>query len=304
MEHQIALETPDAPCIELGALPSMPPIMIKVLLLSFFRPSGLGDGPKPSKGRVTLPGLKLDPDRLARYRSVCGFPTGAGTPVPAVYFQSLFIGLLGRYITSGMFPVNPMGLIHTGQTLELMRRVSPAEPLDLNCTLQEMGSTDIGVETRFRLVVVTGEELVWQGVSTFLTRTGKNGKKQAKSRDEEILPVLETFSVARNTGRRYAKVSGDYNPHHLYGFSAKLIGFKQPIAHGMWSMARVQAALENAFDLAGPCTMSVDFKLPVFMPARVTLGGIREDSGIRFELRDAANLRPHLKGRFIPGTRK
>ena len=43
--------------------------------------------------------------------------------------------------------------------------------------------------------------------------------------------------VEASTGLRYAKVSGDWNPHHLYPWTAKLLGFKSPIAHGLWTLA-------------------------------------------------------------------
>ena len=46
-------------------------------------------------------------------------------------------------------------------------------------------------------------------------------------------------------GRRYAAVSGDRNPIHLYPLTAKALGFPRQIAHGMWSLARCVAALEN-----------------------------------------------------------
>ena len=43
-------------------------------------------------------------------------------------------------------------------------------------------------------------------------------------------------------GRRYAAVSGDRNPIHLYALTAKAFGFPRQIAHGMWSKARCLAA--------------------------------------------------------------
>ena len=52
-----------------------------------------------------------------------------------------------------------------------------------------------------------------------------------------------TIDVPGDIGRRYAGVSGDPNPIHMYAVTARLFGFKSAIAHGMWSYARVLAAL-------------------------------------------------------------
>jgi acyl dehydratase len=42
------------------------------------------------------------------------------------------------------------------------------------------------------------------------------------------------WSFPKDQGTRYAGVVNDYNPIHLYKFTANLFGFKKPIAHGMF----------------------------------------------------------------------
>ena len=51
--------------------------------------------------------------------------------------------------------------------------------------------------------------------------------------------------VPGDIGRRYAAVSGDRNPIHLYPLTARAFGFPRAIAHGMWLKARTLAALEG-----------------------------------------------------------
>jgi acyl dehydratase len=52
------------------------------------------------------------------------------------------------------------------------------------------------------------------------------------------------IKVSGNMGRRYAAVSGDYSPHHLYGWAAWLLGYPKQIAHGMWTLSRCLAEVE------------------------------------------------------------
>ena len=118
--------------------------------------------------------------------------------------------------------------------------------------------------------------------------------------------IKERFNAPANTGRRYAGVSGDYNPHHLYTGLARLFGFKQVMAHGMWSLARAVAGLSDMSAPCRPAQVSAFFKLPVFLPAALTLGaapGLKKENSqpfFDFELRDANDGRPHLKGVLTP----
>ena len=293
--------------VHLSVLPPMTAVFCRLLALSLVRKRTLPENLRVQKGQLRLPGFLTDPARIHRYRQVCGFfPAPADSAIPPGYLQTLFIGLLGRYITSDFFPINPVGLIQTGQWFEALHPVTAGEPLDLSCTLQDMARTPKGIVTRFHLETHRKNTLVWQGISTYLTRVPAappSGKKDPA----RMLPTQLTIQVPRNTGRRYARVSGDYNPHHLFDTTARLIGFKQAMVHGMWSLSRTLAALEKP--MAGVNAFSVDaaFKLPVFMPATLSLGYEHRVAGqgqhqIDFDLRDALDRRPHLKGRLaFPG---
>ena len=75
------------------------------------------------------------------------------------------------------------------------------------------------------------------------------------------------WKLPADLGRTYAGVSGDHNPIHLYPLTAKALGFPRQIAHGMWTLARSIAAIENR--LPDAVTVEVAFKKPVFLPGTV-----------------------------------
>jgi hypothetical protein len=319
--------------VEVKKNASVAALFSKVFFLSMIRPSTLDDTTCLSNVRVVRHHLKPDAQKVLDYKRVCGFSspdridpnqsesktTDPVTPIPATYLQTLFIGLLGKFITTSHFPITPMGLIQVGQSFEQTRAVTTDEILDLSCQLHGMTKTAKGIHTQFLLKVLSGKEIVWQGISTFFTRSkNKPPKKKLNEKKEDCLEIKETIAVPRDTGLKYAGVSGDYNPHHLYGFTARMIGFKQPIAHGMWSLARAMASLENRFGTHYPLKADAAFKLPIFMPAVITLGhepaetlpadspamDIESDeTRINFELRDKAKGLPHLKGQFALNTK-
>ena len=100
-------------------------------------------------------------------------------------------------------------------------------------------------------------------------------------------------------GRRFAKVSGDFNPIHTSIIGAKLFGFRRAIAHGMWTLGRALAALQPPGGL-DQAEAHCDFKLPIFLPGQVALWG-HPVSGPRreFEVRNFAGDKPHMRGLFI-----
>ncbi|MBU8849423.1 MAG: hypothetical protein KOO65_09545 [Desulfobacterales bacterium] len=301
---QIALGSPKT-VVEIKKLPSMKFVFLKALLISPFRSNTIKDDAIVNRTQIILKNYLPDKKLITNYRTVCSFSEDRPDIIPISYLQTLFIGLLGRFITSSFFPINPLGLIQTFQSFEQKRPVATDETFDLVCTLESIKKTEKGIETDFTLEAISGDKVVWQGISTFFTRSRIKKKKKSKRRDETILTKRETLFVPSDTGRKYALVSGDYNPHHLYSLLAKLFGFKKAIAHGMWSLARVIASLEKKFGIHDSVAVEASFKLPIFMPATTVLGyecqnkKKSQQTTIIFELRDKQKELPHIKGRLL-----
>ncbi len=288
--------------VHLTHLPPMPAMFCQLLISAVGKQTRIPDHGRVTKGQLCLHNKALDPIRVQQFRRVCGFVHTPRDPatVPSGYLQTLFIGLLGRYITSDFFPINPMGLIQTGQQFESRYPVRIDDTLDLFCTLQDMSLTAKGISTRFLLQVYRHNTLVWQGISTYLTRTS-GSKKPSETVQDQPLPAKMTLAVPPGTGRRYARISGDYNPHHLSNVTARIIGFKQAMVHGMWSLARTLACLEPVMKFPEQYSVDAAFKLPVYMPATLSVGSKQVTAGnglhrIWFDLRDADTRKPHLKG--------
>ena len=74
-----------------------------------------------------------------------------------------------------------------------------------------------------------------------------------------------------------------------------MFGFRKAIAHGMWTKARALATLmpREALEQAEAI---VEFKTPLFLPARASLWTDRREDGALFEVRNAKGDKPHLRG--------
>jgi acyl dehydratase len=112
------------------------------------------------------------------------------------------------------------------------------------------------------------------------------------------LEELTRWQAPADIGRRYAKVSGDYNPIHLSAASAKLFGFPQAIAHGLWNKARTLAALAEHLPAAN-IEIAVEFRKPVRLPSEVTLLSSAPGSSGDLQLVGAGELQ-HMLGSWRP----
>jgi acyl dehydratase len=236
------------------------------------------------------------PGHLDAFREVCGFEPDGKLPItfPHALAGPLHLALL----TGPGFPVKLLGLIHLRHRIEALRSIGDREPLELRCRIDGHRDTERGQEFELVTEAHAGGQLAWTELQVLLAR--RPGSRPPRPAPRPATPAgarAETWVLPADLGRRYARVSGDYNPIHLSGASARLFGFRRAIAHGMWSLARVAAELQPRV-AGGAAVLEASFKLPVLLPGRV---GFREwplPRGVGFALLDADGERPHATGTF------
>ena len=246
---------------------------------------------------LTRHDVEIDRDRVAAYSEVCGFPLREALPV--TYPHMLAFPLHMAIMTDGSFPFPAIGTVHLENSISQHRPISPDERLQVTARPDNLRPHAKGRTFDIVVDIHSAGELVWQSTSTLL-RLGK-GDKAAAGNDrtfEEVPPGPTTWKLPGDLGRRYAAVSGDHNPIHLYGLTAKAFGFPRQIAHGMWSKARCLAALDGR--LPDAVTVEVAFKKPILLPGTVAFGSHRTGEDYAFSLTSPRNGAPHLLGRASP----
>lgn len=249
---------------------------------------------------LTRHDVPLDRAHVAAYSEVCGFPLREALPI--TYPHMLAFGLHMSIMTDGSFPFPAIGTVHLENAITQHRPISPSEKLQVTARPDHLRPHPKGRVFDMLTTVHSAGELVWEETSTFL-RIG-NGDRSAPGSGLESLeqpaPGGIEWKLGGDLGRRYAAVSGDHNPIHLYGLTAKAFGFPRQIAHGMWSKARCLAALDGR--LPDAVTVEVAFKKPILLPGTVAFGSRRIDGGEGYDValsrpKDGA---PHLLGRIRP----
>jgi acyl dehydratase len=273
------------------------PILVKAALPSIPVVNQLpGVRKKPNADPSTLSlsreGVPVGSAHVSAYAKVCGFPTKDTLPLP--YPHLLAFPLHMEIMTSPEFPYPAIGSVHLENSITGHRPIAIGETLDVIARASSPREHAKGTVVDFLTEVRAGGELVWESTSTYLRRgRGTEGASTGLS-FAEVPPGGAEWRLPGDLGRRYAAVSGDRNPIHLYPLTAKALGFPRQIAHGMWSMARCIAAIENR--LPDAVRVDVAFKKPILLPGTVTFGVARTDEGHAFSLTSPKDGAPHLVG--------
>lgn len=240
--------------------------------------------------------VAVDDGHLRRYRQLCGFPDGATLPLTYPHLTAFPMGM--ELMTRRDFPYPVLGLVHIRNEIARLRPISQTETLDYHVWVDRPQQHEKGTAFDVRAEVSDAVgNLVWSSASTYLRRSGaaSGGSSQPAA---SPAPDASAWQLPADLGRRYAAVSGDRNPIHLYPWTARPFGFRRQIAHGMWTAARCLAALEVP---ETPVAYTVDFRAPVQLPSVVAFAvAPAQDGATAFTLSSARSGRTHLVGRLAP----
>ncbi len=262
------------------------------------KPGTLREGATSPRIEATLAASRADPGHLARYAAIC--EVSRTDRIPIAYPHMLASGMHLAMLSSSAFPISVLGLVHVGNRIVRERAIDAAESLALHSWIEGHRDTERGQEFDLETEGLVDGAVIWRETCTFLARRrGKPATRPVADRARQFDgggPVRSSsFAAPAGLGRRYASVSGDYNPIHLADLAARPFGFRKAIAHGMWSLARCASELDE-IDASGRTSLDVVFRLPVYLPAWVILESCAADGGIAFALRDSTSSRPYLTG--------
>ncbi len=277
----------------LSAPPSLGPLYLRAALTG-----RLHNGDLLPASDYALAEQAIDADRLAAYQRVCGFRVG--DVLPPTYLHVLAFPLSVALMVEPDFPFPLVGLVHVANSITVVRPVRSDERVALRVRAADLRPHPAGRQLDLLAEASVDGEVVWSGRSTYLRRSSSGGPRPEKTHAAEAPPAaVSSVLVPENIGRKYAAVSGDRNPIHLYALTAKAFGFPKAIAHGMWLKARTLATLEGR--LPESYTVDVAFKTPVLLPSRVSIAADRAGVDWTLDVRAARSGKPHLAGTISVG---
>ena len=258
----------------------------KALLLKAATTSNKKPKPDTQAARLGARVKKVFIDRewVRKYNAVCGFKEDdISLTAPQVVASPLHMFLLSR-------PEHPMpmlGMVHLHNSIDCIKPLEYGTAYDVLVRVGETRSISLGLEFDVHTQFLVGEEVHWSSVMTILCRVKGMPKPSVKPVPAEPLSALGARYVAvkvpENQGRKYAKVSNDYNPIHLYAQTAKMFGFRQAIVHGMWTAAKTLSIVEAGLGSRAR-KFDLSFKQPVFLPSGIAVKHVTAADDSKFEV--------------------
>lgn len=267
----------------------------------------------PRKGfdsKVGLPNIKAvwqeakaDSQALNQYLSVLNLEKGDTLPIlyPHVMAGSMHMHMLSHKA----FPIRLLGSLHLKNRIVQHKAIADDAVMDIVSEITQYRLVEKGVEFDFTTDVIVGGEKVWEETSTYFKMGRFGGKENPSSEKSFELDSLSdaqqsgSWHVPNNRGKRYAKITGDYNPIHMSPLAAKLFGFKRDIAHGFGVLAEAieySGAIAQAGGLEKTLQVDVVFKGPVFLDSQVTVKQNKQQDANRFDVFCGNNPKPSICG--------
>lgn len=280
-----------------------PPTRTQLLLdgVRALRKPKLDGAPVLPRERLIRSAVELSAAGIAAYGRACGFRREQG--VPLSYPHVLAFPLHLMLLTRPSFPYPASGMVHLANRIRQHQRLHEGQALRLEVYCERWVAHPKGQALSIATRAYSEGTLVWESDSLYLRRDVKDPVGEpwdgALPLQEDGLQRTQRWVLPADLGRRFAKVSGDFNPIHTSVIGAKFFGFRRAIAHGMWTLGRALAAQQPPGGL-DQAEAYCDFKLPIFLPGQVALWNHPANGPRReFEVRNFAGDKPHMRGLFV-----
>ena len=249
--------------------------------------------------------MRPDPEKVAAYARVCGFTLR--DDLPPTYPHVLAFPLHMAVMADGGFPFGAVGLVHIANRIVQHRRIGTGEELTIRVRPTKLEPHPKG--RTFSLVTgasVDGET-VWESTSTMLRRGPEKPADGTKSSDmagissrqqrDEWTPVASGSWVGI-WGAATVPCPATATRFICTRLVPRRLAFRGRSRTGCGAKARCLAALEST--LPDAFGVTVRFRKPILLPARVEFASATDDGGTDFAVRDPKRDTPHLDGRIEP----
>lgn len=244
----------------------------------------------PKTQHTELLDLATCAEHVVQYHQAFSWPEALSDYLHPAYLAMHALQAQAPLILDPGQPFAAMGLVHMSNTMHFTRLPKCDEVLSITYEFGHLWEQKRG----WVFTVVTQAQDASQNIiltleSHYLSRAKQRCHSESIGQYEPnkiTIPDMNsvayeqtTYALPVDLGRRYAKLSGDYNPIHLHPLLSRWFGFKQPIIHGMWSKARALSEMAQAWgvqDISQAMRISVQFTDFIPLPNSVVLHSMRD----------------------------
>ena len=207
-----------------------------------------------------------------------------------------------KHLSDPKFPFQAMGTVHIRTVIEQIRPLKVEEMVSFRCWVEGHRDVDRGVE--FDMMTEASVDGVPVSVTTMTmyrrgTARKRDGVRPPNPVHNNVAAHETSWKVDQSTARRYARLTGDINPIHISTLTAKMLGFKAMMLHGMWTVGRA-CAMHPVQMMAHNIRLESEFKMPVFLPGILRYRWWEEDGILQLRVLDKNGAKPHMIARLLP----
>lgn len=235
--------------------------------------------------------ITLDVININKYNKLVAWDKSAGSLLHPNYIQVLSLPMQLEMMIRPPFPFKAMGLVHIANSIQVNSLPVAYGDIDISTRFGNLYHHRRGIVFEVITEAVQEGEACVYAVSYYLARMGINALNEyavtlPAFNESLLLSTIETtqetvpyngisdINFSYDAGREYAKVSGDYNPIHLWPLTAAIFGFKRAIVHGMYSKALAFSKLyylDRKTLSSGGFSLNTVFKAPISLPQNTSL---------------------------------
>jgi hypothetical protein len=230
--------------------------------------------------------INLDDQMIQRYHQFINWDREELAPTLP---YALLTHMQFSMVTDKRFPFSPFGLIHKNERIECLAPLKKGK-WEMHCSIPLFRRVEKGYEIEVVSILKIDGEIAWRSTTTAFKQLKKG---ISRYRFDPIDPQgKEVWTLTPNHGFQYAKLSNNFDLIHISKITAKMMGLKNPIMHGMWTAAR---GLSSYRYLKYPFQIDFRFVAPIYLPSNV----IFQEKENSFNVYSEDGHRLHLEANFI-----
>lgn len=237
-----------------------------------------------TSGRVPHPNKELLRDFMRVTQADAGhMKLEDGTPFyPPTFYVTWAMGALADAIVKLDLPYDYARVLHAASEVTYLRPLCLDETAEFATRVTAIDDNERRAKIRVEAIVterdIHGPEIFRNTMELFVPKPAKKDGPRGKRPDAaavgEDMRAIADLRMPASLGRKYALVSGDFNPVHWSRIAARSMGFKSTFVQGyctkaMTAHAIIRQLLRGAGDRL--VSLRVEFKKPVLLPAKVSV---------------------------------
>lgn len=235
--------------------------------------------------------IKWNEQKLKSYNKIVGWSKNEIHPL---FPYALMTNLQFTLVNHPNFPFPPFGLIHKSEKIICHSPLKAGEWV-MQMSVESITEVQRGYELVFKSELFIDGKSAWTSHTTTMKKIANfhSTKIFAPKPAREEIAIFEKarWNLPNGQGMQYGLISKNIDPIHISNVTAKLMGHKSAIMHGMWTVAR---SMSEYGQMKYPFELNVNFLSPIFLPATV----IYSENGAQFSVHSIDKSKTHLTARF------